>query len=252
VTAPPRGTDLWIRRFRPAVEGAPRLVCFPHAGGAASFFFPVSTALAPAVEVLAVQYPGRQDRRHDRPMESVAELADAVCAALVPWSDRPLLFFGHSMGAVVAFEVTRRLEAGGGVPPAVLVASGRGAPSRQRSEGVHLLDDDGVVAKIRRINGTDTRILGDDEVLRMVLPAIRADYTAVETYRATDAAVRCPVTAFVGDDDAMCTVPEARAWGEHTTGGFALRVFPGGHFYLADQREAVAEALREILSNLDD
>ncbi|MFF4402333.1 thioesterase II family protein [Streptomyces sp. NPDC001480] len=237
--------DLWIRSFRPAPEAAELLVCFPHAGGSASYYRPVAAGLGPGVDVVAVQYPGRQDRRHEPGLTSVAELADRVTEALVPWQDRPLTFFGHSMGAVVAFEVTRRLERAG-TGPVRLFASGRRAPSRTRDEKVHTLGDDRLIAEIRSLSGTDARFLEDEELLRMVLPAIRNDYTAVETYLAapTDT-VRCPVTVLVGDDDPKTSLEEARAWDGHTLGGSELRVFPGGHFYLTDRAADVLAVLTE-------
>src|SRR5947207_7750544 len=98
---------LWIRRFHPAPPGTPRLVCLPHAGGSASFYFPVSRALSPAVDVLAVQYPGRQDRRHERCVDNIPELAAQVLAVLRPWLTGPTALFGHSMGASLAFELAR-------------------------------------------------------------------------------------------------------------------------------------------------
>ncbi|WP_405876744.1 alpha/beta fold hydrolase [Streptomyces sp. NBC_01136] len=237
--------DLWIRRFRPAPEASERLVCFPHAGGSASFYVPVAAALAPGVDVVAVQYPGRQDRRLEPGLTSVAELADRVAEALGSWDDRPLTFFGHSMGAVVAFEVARRMErAGSG--PVRLFASGRRAPSRTRDETVHTLGDDGLVAELRALSGTDARFLEDEELLRMVLPAIRSDYTAVETYLAAPGdTVRCPVTVLVGDSDPKTSLEEARAWGGHTLGGSELRIFPGGHFYLSDRSADVLAVLTE-------
>ncbi|MEU8976429.1 alpha/beta fold hydrolase [Streptomyces monashensis] len=238
--------NLWIRRFRPSPEAAERLVCFPHAGGSASFYLPVAAALSPGVEVAAIQYPGRQDRRHEPGPASVAELADQVSAALADWDDdRPVTFFGHSMGAVVAFEVTRRIERTGS-GPVRLFASGRRAPSRVRDEHVHTLDDDGVIAELRALAGTDAQVLQDEELLRMVLPAIRSDYRAVETYRsAPGATVRCPVTVLTGDADPRTSLEEARAWSEHTESEYDLRVFSGGHFFLSERPAEVLAVLRE-------
>jgi surfactin synthase thioesterase subunit len=236
-------TGAWIRRFHPAPQAAHRLVCFPHAGGSASFYFPVSRALAPGADVLAIQYPGRQDRRHEPCLDSIGALADAVVEELADWFDRPVTFFGHSMGASLAFEVARRLEAGGTVLHG-LFASGRRAPSTVRDERVHLLDDDALVEDISRLSGTDTQVLGDPEILRMILPSIRADYRAAETYRYTPgAALSCPLFALTGDDDPQVTLAEAHAWGEHTSGAFEVRVFPGGHFYLNSQAAQVMGAL---------
>lgn len=238
------GASAWIRRFHPVPDAAHRLVCFPHAGGSASFYFPVSRTLAPGADVLAIQYPGRQDRRHEPCVDSIPKLADALAEELSPWFDRPVTFFGHSMGASLAFEVAARLEERGIVLHG-LFASGRRAPSTVREERVHLKDDDGLIAEITRLSGTDTQLLGDPEILRMILPAVRADYRAAETYRYTPGPrLSCPVLALTGDNDPHVTLEEARAWGEHTSGRFGLRVFPGGHFYLNSQAAEVMEALR--------
>ncbi|MFJ3899920.1 MULTISPECIES: thioesterase II family protein [unclassified Streptomyces] len=238
--------NLWIRRFRPAPDAAERLICFPHAGGSASFYLPVANALSPGVDVAAIQYPGRQDRRHEPGPASVAELADQIVVALAEWDDdRPLTFFGHSMGALVAFEVARRMERTGS-GPVRLFASGRRAPSRVRAEHVHTLDDDGVIKELRALAGTDAQVLQDEELLRMVLPAIRCDYRAVETYRCEPgAAVRCPVTVLTGDADPRTSLEEARAWSEHTAAGSDLRVFSGGHFFLSERPAEVLAVLHE-------
>lgn len=236
-------TGAWVRRFHPAPDAPHRLICFPHAGGAASFYFPVSRAMSPGVDVLAIQYPGRQDRRGEPCVNSIPALADALVDEVRPWFDRPVTFFGHSMGASLAFELASRLEAEGHVLHG-LFASGRRAPSTVRDERVHLRDDEGLIADITRLSGTDTQVLGDPEILRMILPAVRADYRAAETYRWTPGPrLSCPVFALTGDTDPQVTLEEARAWGEHTTGAFTLQAFPGGHFFLNSQAAQVMSSI---------
>lgn len=247
MNAPGVGRNPWIRRFHPAPEADRTLVCFPHAGGSASSCLSVSTALSPAVDVLAVQYPGRQDRLDETCIDSITELADAVTAQLGPWADRPLMLFGHSMGATVAFEVALRLEREGVVPLAVFV-SGRGAPSRPRAEKV-LRTDGEIVAELKALGGTAATALEDEELLQLALPAIRSDFTAVATYRYAGAArLRAPIQAHIGLDDPRVTVEEARAWEDHTSGGFALHTYPGGHFYLDEHAPRVIEAIGRVSS----
>ncbi|AEV86973.1 oleoyl-ACP hydrolase [Actinoplanes sp. SE50] len=242
---------LWFRRFHPAPAGDVRLVCFPHAGGSASFYFPVSKALSPRMEVLAVQYPGRQDRRSEAQLTDLHVLADRIAEALAPLTDRRLAFFGHSMGAMLAYEVGLRLEDAGRHDLTHVFASGRRAPSCYRGESVHQRDDEGILAELQRMDGTDPRLLTDPELQRMFLPVIRGDYRAVETYRhRPDAALRSALTVLTGDSDAMTTVAEARDWAAHTTGHFDLRVFPGGHFYLVPQAAAVLDLLSTTLAPL--
>lgn len=237
----------WIRRYHPAPESRVRLVALPHAGGSATYFHPLSAALGPEVETLAVQYPGRQDRRHEAPVQDIGVLADRVAEELLPYADRPLALFGHSMGSTIAFEVARRLERDGTAPVA-LIASGRRAPRTDRREGIHRLDDAAILAEVRLLGGTDEAMLKDEELVQLTLTVLRNDYQAVESYRCEPGAMlACPVTVLVGDSDPRVSIEEARAWGEHTTGGFCLHVFSGGHFYLADHQKAVTERLRAVL-----
>lgn len=245
----PYGTDdLWCRRYRSAANPAARLVCLPHAGGSAPFFHPVTVALSPGVDVVAIQYPGRQDRRAEQPIRDMSVLADCVAGILSRQPALPLTIFGHSMGAILGFEVIRRLEADG-YHPAHLFASGRRAPSCHRDENIHKRDDDGILAELRKMDGTASAVLNDDELIRAALPALRADYEANETYRCGPGiTVRCPVTALTGDSDAKTTLDEARAWAGHTSGPFDLRVFRGGHFFLTDHADEINRLLADSLS----
>ncbi|WP_406376578.1 alpha/beta fold hydrolase [Streptomyces sp. NBC_00647] len=238
------GRSTWFRGYAAAPQGVPRLLCLPHAGGSASFYHPLARRLGADMETLAVQYPGRQDRRTEEPVTDIGRLAGHVVAALDAEDDRPLALFGHSMGAVVAFETARQLSAAGR-PPAVLIVSGRRAPSRQVPETVHRRDDAGVLDELRKLAGTDARVLGDPELLEMILPAIRADYRALAGYGLSAAVVDCPLVALTGDRDPVTPVEDALAWSEHTTAAFASQVFPGGHFYLAEQQDEVVRAIRD-------
>ncbi|MFG2938841.1 thioesterase II family protein [Streptomyces sp. NPDC048282] len=243
----PQGT-LWIRRFAPRPAAPVRLVCLPHAGGSATFFAGLPALLGDGVDVLAVQYPGRQDRRGEPCAPSIDVLARQVTAELLPWTDRPLALFGHSLGAVLGFEVARALQAAGRTPVA-LFASGRRAPSRHRPETAHRLDDEGLLREIRALSGTDSRVFADEELVRMVLPAIRADYRIVENHRAVpDPPLDCPITALTGIDDPKVTPEEAQAWREHTTAAFDLVAFPGGHFYLTARAAEVARVIGTALA----
>ncbi|MEU6666925.1 alpha/beta fold hydrolase [Streptomyces sp. NPDC046727] len=242
--------QLWLRSFHQPTPGAPRLLCLPHAGGSASFYFPVSKALSPAVDVRAVQYPGRQDRRQETPADSIQDLARGVFHALDETEDTPLALFGHSMGAVVAFELARLLEEAGR-PPAVLFLSGRRGPSVQRNDNVHQGDDARLIEEVTKLDGTDAALLQDEELLRMILPALRADYRAVETYQRTPGPrLSSPFVVLTGDVDPRVTPDEARTWSQETDGPFELHVYPGAHFYLVAQQQAVLARIETTLRRL--
>ncbi|QIS18224.1 thioesterase II family protein [Nocardia terpenica] len=238
-------TGVWLRRYAPSDVTDKVLVCFPHAGGSATFYLPVARALASVTDVVALQYPGRQDRRADPCIDDLGALADAIVPQLLPLVGKQIRFFGHSMGATLAFEVARRLEATG-TEITCLVASGRRAPSRHRDETVHLSGDDGLLAELTKLSGTDAKLLADEEVRQMILPSLRSDYKAAETYRYRPGPpLRCPIIALAGDADPKATLDEVAAWEEHTTGPFRFRQWPGGHFFLSDHQAEVLDVLRE-------
>jgi surfactin synthase thioesterase subunit len=242
------GDSPWFRNYRPAPEAPLRLICLPHAGGSATFYYPVAQALSPRIEVLAVQYPGRQDRREESAATDLAALADEIAQAVQPLTDKPYALFGHSMGAIVGFEAARRLEAAGN-GPAELFVSGRRAPRLDREGDLHPRTDEEVIAEIRALNGTGDELLDDEEILRMILPALRADYGAVRRYRYSDGpALNCPVTAFTGDNDPKAGAEEVAAWAGHTLSGFEMKVLPGGHFFLVDQQSEVLGTVEQHLT----
>jgi surfactin synthase thioesterase subunit len=203
----------------------------------------MAAALSSRVDVVAIQYPGRQDRRAEQPIADMAVLADRIYDILRHQPDLALTLFGHSMGAILGFELARRFEADG-CGPMRLFASGRRAPSTLRQEDIHLRDDAGILAELRTMNGTASTVLGDDELMRAALPALRADYQATETYScAPDVTVNCPITVLTGDSDPKTTLDEAAAWDTHTRGSFELKIFAGGHFFLTDHTDEIIKLM---------
>lgn len=236
----------WLRRFGPAAEGALRLVCFPHAGGGASSFHPLARALGPQVDVLAVQYPGRQDRRHEPPLPRLSELADRAADALLASPDgAPYALFGHSLGALVAYETARRLDRAGATPHRLFV-SARCAPTTGPGPTDQLADDAALLAEVRRLGGGDA--LDDPEVQSLALPALRADYQALRSYTWRDGpGLRCPVTAMAGTQDPLCAPGQTADWLRLSVVPGRSRVFSGGHFYLQDR---VSEVARSVMTDL--
>jgi surfactin synthase thioesterase subunit len=242
-----RTSDRWVRRFHTAPDDAPRLVCFPHAGGSAAWYSPFSAVAHPSVQVLAVQYPGRLDRYGDPLVDDLEVLADQVVEALAPDRDRPPALFGHSMGAVLAFEVARRLEAAS-TPVTRLFVSGRRAPDVDADDHVHLLPDEDLIDAIESLGGVPPGVLRNPDVRALFLPPVRSDYRAVETYRYRPGPpLSAPITALVGDRDPVADLEQTRAWLNHTSGGGDVRVFAGDHFFPVEHWSAVADLVRESL-----
>lgn len=238
----------WFRRFTPDSGDGPRLVCLPHAGGSATAYAPLARALGADVDVVAVQYPGRQERWDEEPFTAMTPLVEAVAGelarAVAAEPGRPYALFGHSMGAVVAWETARVLERRGLPLPRRVFLSGRGAPQARHDDRRLALDDAALTADVHRLGGTDQSLLDDPDVLELLLPVLRADYRALASYRWHGGApITPPITALIGDDDPVVSVAEAGTWRGHTGGGFALEVFSGGHFYLSDAAVPVAGAV---------
>ncbi|MFG2330911.1 thioesterase II family protein [Streptomyces sp. NPDC048604] len=248
-----READRWLRCFHPRVSAEHTLVCFPHAGGAASYYHGISAALAPDVETLVVQYPGREKRLFEEPAPSVEWLADAVARALVARGVQRPVLFGHSRGAIVAFETARRLHRTAG-QPAALVASACAAPShpearRALGDGLAGQSDTEVLTRLLGLGGTDADVAQHAELIELVLPALRADLAALTRYRAApDATVPCPVSVYAADDDPDVPAADAALWGRHAAGGTVeVHRFEGGHFYFGSLPRPFLDRLQQTV-----
>ncbi|MCJ0871768.1 thioesterase II family protein [Streptomyces sp. AP-93] len=247
----PADAAVWFRRYqRPGGPPARlRLVCFPHAGGTAQLYHGWAALLPAGVELLAVRYPGRQERLAEPCFEDMDALVDAVTGALGDFLDQPLALFGHSMGASVAYESTLRLQERYGVRPIRLMVSGRSAPHRPKPSRLHEQDDETLIAGVRRLGDLGSEAYDIPELRELLLPALRADFRLIEAYRpARPAPVSCPVTAYVGDGDPGCVRDDVLAWSDLTPpGAFDFRTYPGDHFYLARQEAAlVADVIKDL------
>ena len=242
-------TSRWIVVPRPDAAARLRLFCFPYAGGGALAFYPWPRGLPAGVEMCAVQLPGREARLGEAAIGAWNVLLDRLTEALVPFMDRPFAFYGHSLGAHVAFELTRRLRRDGRPPPFHLFVGGRRAPHcpMDRPEA-HALPDDEFAAELRRLAGTPEEVLQDRELLDLLLPMLRADFALAERHEwRPEPPLPIPITAYSGTEDEHVPHESVDAWREHTSVRFRHRPLPGGHFFLAESRDALlADISREL------
>ncbi len=221
-----------------APAGRLRLFCFPHAGGMAHLFRAWSAGLSAGVDVLAVELAGRGARLREPAHRDIGALIDDLWVGLRPFLSGPVAFFGHSMGAIVAFELARRWRREEGKAPVQVMVSGHRAPHRpRRRPELHLLPEADFVAALASMQGTPAEVLQNAALMEVMTPLLRADLQAVERYAyLEEAPLSCPITAFGGLSDGGIDPPELEAWREHGNGAFRLHLLPGGHFFVNTSR----------------
>lgn len=238
-----------IIRFPPAGEPTRRLFCLPFAGGGPATYRLWPRAGLDNVEICAVQYPGREPRSPIPPLDSVPDLVTSVVQAIDEAPDLPFAVFGHSLGALVAFEVTAALEASGRAQPDRLFVSARGpADEAHDAPPCHDLPEPQFLDQIQgKYGGVPDVVLNEPDLLAMLLPMLRADVRAYETYQPTaDRRVDCPVHVFGGVDDRHPRPDQLAGWSRVTSGEPTVRLFEGDHFYINDQREALAREITRL------
>lgn len=242
----------WFAFSKPRPLARLRLFCFPYAGGGASIYRTWGSDLPMEIEVVPVQLPGRERRMRERAFTQmnplVLELTEVVKASV---DSRPFAFFGHSMGAAIAYEVTQRLRQLGSALPSRLLVSGRSAPQLE-GDGKHYYDlpDDEFRERLREIEGTPEEVLDNRELMELMMPLLRADFELIDTYPPTlHDPFDLPVTAYGGLGDDEVPEDDVEAWSAITKGPFKKRMFAGGHFFLNEQgtRNALLGAVADDL-----
>lgn len=224
----------WIVHTQPRSDVRLRLFCLPCAGGSAQLFMHWSGALPATVGVFPVELPGRSGRFRETPFRRLPDLVDALLEVLLIYLDRPFAFLGHSMGALVAFELTRRLRQEGHMLPVQLFVSAYRAPHLDNPDAnTYKLSDQALMDRMRLLGGTPPEVLAEPELLELVLTTLRADFEMLGTYcYMPEPPLDCPITVFGGMSDRLVSSEQLEAWRKHTSREFMLQLFPGGHFYL--------------------
>lgn len=227
-------TTRWISRSSLQVQARLRLFCFPYAGGGTAIYHSWPEKLPSNVEVCAIQLPGRGSRLMEKPFRRMPALVSALEDALVPWLDKPFALFGHSMGALIAFELARRLQSRRKMEPLHLFVSGAGAPYvPSRGLPLHDLPEGEFFEALRGLDGTPDELLKNDDLLRLILPTLRADFAICETYHYRNGLMlNCPITAYGGLQDRRVYRSDLKAWHTETNVAFSMQMLPGSHFFL--------------------
>jgi medium-chain acyl-[acyl-carrier-protein] hydrolase len=248
----PAKRDPWITYAQPNPRARLRLFCLPYAGGGATIFRTWPDALPPEVAIFPVQLPGRENRLREPPFTGMLPLVQTLAQVLRPYLTMPFALFGHSMGALMSFELARQLRRAQHPLPRHVFVSGFRAPQLPDPDPpIHALPEAEFIAELRRLNGTPEEVLQNAELMQLVLPALRADFAILETYAyAREAPLECPITVFGGLDDDEMPAEQLAAWREQTRGAFRLHLFPGDHFFIHSARTALLETLSQELAQL--
>jgi medium-chain acyl-[acyl-carrier-protein] hydrolase len=229
-----------------------RMFCLPYAGGGASVYRGWGASLPNDLEVCPVQLPGRESRLREPAFTDLKVMVPAVADALNAYLDLPFVLFGHSMGAAIAFELTRELRRRGRPQPLHLFVSGRRAPQLPaREEPIHALPDAEFMVKLRELNGTPEEVLQHEELMKLLLPILRADFGVNEKHELTEEEpLQAGISAFGGIGDKDVTREDVEAWKQHTRGRFRARMFPGDHFFIHDNKDLILEAVARDLAEI--
>ncbi len=229
------------------------LFCFPYAGGSATVFSSWPRALPNFMQIFPIQLPGRGHRLAEPPWRRIDQLADAIAEDLLPvFKEKPFVFFGYSMGASLAFEVAGRLSRSHKMEPQALLLGARRAPQTPDDDPpIHHLPTEEFIHQLKRLKGTPAEIIENSELMELIMPVLRADFEAVETYEYSGSdPLQCPFFVMGGTEDTDVPREFLDAWRMHTLSKSTVTMFSGDHFFLHSQKEAVLKFIARILTDL--
>ncbi len=242
----------WLPRMRSKTESKLRLFCFPYAGGATYTYSSWDSMLPHEIEVCPVELPGRAGRMREPAARSIRSLVESMSAALLPWMDRPFAFYGHSMGALISFELARELRRSHQLQPAHLFVSSCLSPHspRRREKVTYNLPESQFIEELRRFNGIPSEVQEhSEELLQLTMPLLRADFEACQTYEyIAEQMLECPLTVVGGSEDNGLNRGDLEEWREHTTAACTVRMVSGDHLFINTSQTWILRLLAEELS----
>jgi medium-chain acyl-[acyl-carrier-protein] hydrolase len=241
--------SVWVKKIRADSSAKLRLFCLPYAGGWSQIYRPWGNLLSDEIELCLIELPGRGPRLCEAPRTNLSLLVQEIAINIQPYLDQPFAFFGHSMGALLCFELTRLLHKQGYPYPKHLFLSGYRAPHlRADRPPIHNLSEPEFIEEVRRLEGTPENVLVNVELRELIFPALRADFQAIETYRYQPGLpLDCPITVFGGLQDRGVSITTLESWRQYTIDKFRLQLFSGNHFFL---HEAQSQLIQEIHQQL--
>lgn len=242
----------WVTYPKPNPHASLRLFCFPYAGGGALSFRGWPDRLPPTIEVCPIELPGRGMRLREAPFTRLSLLVEAIAQSLLPHLDKPFAFFGHSMGALISFELARLLLRANGCSLTHLFISGRRAPQiPEPKPPIHRLPETEFLEELRHLNGTPEAVLANEELMQLLLPTLRADFAVLETYTyRLEPPLNYPITAFGGLQDPDVSCEMLGAWRDQTSTTFSLQMLPGDHFFLHTAQPLLLQSLNQALNRI--
>ncbi len=239
----------WVFNPQPNPHAKIRLICFPYAGGGASIYRTWPNHLSDKIDVWAIRLPGRENRLREAPFNDIPLLIEALLEILRSHLTMPFVFFGHSMGAMLSFELTHKLRQEQLPQPSHLFVSGQRAPQIPNPlPKIHHLPQADFIENVLDYNGIPAMVLQEPELMELMLPILRADFTKVETYQYRPMPpLACPISVFGGESDANVALKNLEMWGHHTSSRFTIHTYPGDHFFI---RHVEAEMVKSIEQDL--
>lgn len=242
-------TNSWLFN-QPEGQATLRLFCFPYAGGGATAYLQWQRDVLPEIDICPIELPGRGKRFIEQPFTSLAPLIEALAEGIKPYLNIPFAFFGHSMGGLISFELTRYLRRQQMAQPTHLFISAFRAPQLPPANPpIHQLSDAEFIQELKRFNGTPPAVLEHAELMELLLGTLRADFATCETYHYTaEEPLSCPISVFGGLQDQEVTRTELEQWRQQTTRTASLRMFPGDHFFLVAMQKRLLQTITQDLA----